>query len=277
VTAWAVNQVWWTDRRTFEQMLDAGERLRDRQRASLKGKVVNLREAIEARQDRIAAVLELAVRALGGADRVSASIYQRIAVTCDVLATGDVPAGTVLGRCTEDLSPGGFGVLAGLVNSPSTATTLSRDNRGVRKPAEVTPFVAPEPGQRARTYAKAPRVVDVESARQKEQAAARARAAALAEARNIVGAAESEWRAAERELKERRALQDDAGRAYESAQARTSDLERQLADARRNEAATKAALSEAKRQLSAALTVRDRAAQSTEKAREQLEKLEGKG
>src|SRR5262245_652371 len=43
VTAWAMNQVWWTDRRTFERLLDAGRTLRDQQRLSLAGKPAKLR------------------------------------------------------------------------------------------------------------------------------------------------------------------------------------------------------------------------------------------
>jgi hypothetical protein len=266
VTAWAVNQVWWTDRRTFERMLDAGEHLRDQQRASLKGKAVNLRDAVEARQRAIGEVVSRAAAIMGGDDGISAPMQQRIAATCDVLATSDVPEGTVLGRLVQDLQPAGFAALTGFL--PQLPGRAARETRGPKEAATVTPFRAREPSD-AGAGARAG-----ETARQKEETALRARAAALAQAQDALAEAEAALRDADRELAARRTAQEKSERAYAATQARLADLERQLGEARTDEANARASASEARRQTASVENSRARAATAVDRARKRLEALE---
>jgi hypothetical protein len=274
VTAWAVNQVWWKHRRTFEAMLDAGTRLRDVQQASLKGEGGNLREAVEARQDAIGAVVDRAVDAMGGGDRVSPAMRQRLGATCDALATGNVPEGTRLGRLTQDLQPAGFGALAAMLPlvsaaGPAAASPPSARERG---PATVTPF--PARGKAAAApAAEGTRGRKEPEARARDDAAERARAASAAEAQAAVHVAERELREAEDALEERDTAKAEAARAFDAAEQRVADIERELDEARRAESAARAALNEAKRAAVAAEAARERARATAERARTKLKNL----
>jgi DNA repair exonuclease SbcCD ATPase subunit len=277
VTAWAVNQVWWTDRRAFEAMLDAGHTLREAQRASLEGRSAGLREAVERRQAAIGTVVELAMRAMGGSERVSAPLQQRLGATCDVLAGGLAPEGTRLGRLTHDLEPSGLSVLSALSASVDPLRPPA-SRTPARRPATVTPFpvtrgASPSPG-RATTPAPAqPAAPPRTGERRREEARARIREA-FERATVRQRESDSSLEIAERALAERRGAVEDAERACAQARARIADLERDLERARAEEARLRAALAAARRETSAAESEVTRARREAERARSLVERLQ---
>jgi hypothetical protein len=266
VTAWAVNQVWWTDRRAFESMLEAGTRLRDEQRASLQGKAGNMREAVEARQDAIGSVVELAVRAMGGSDRVSPAMRQRIVATCDALATGDVPPDTRLGRLTRDVQPVGFGALSGMFEAAASAAVPAPAREGGRRAATVTPFPSRTAARAASPPASAPPAVETPAERRRREAEDRVRQArdraarALEEAERVV-------EAAERTLEARRDEVERAVVAHDAARERVKAAEQELEDARQAESAARIAAAAARREVSGAESDLTRARRAADKIR----------
>lgn len=265
LAAWALNQVWWSDRQTFRSMLDAGTRLLAEQRASLSGHSSRMRQAVEERQAAVERVVSLAVRALGGPDRVSPSIHQRLVATCEGLASGTVVAGAEPGRLIDVVAPAGLDTLVAMLQGSAAAAPPARTRRS--EAATVTPFPtrssrAPDRPPASPDAPAAPerkrdievRRAAVERARQDEREAQAAAAAAqrtLLEARKAMAAAERTMaRAAERveaaraELTEREAEASQAERSREDARTQLDSAE-QLVERTNTRAA------EARMQLSA--------------------------
>jgi len=114
--AWAVNQLYWRDRRTWDALVDASENLRRANKAVLSGRSGDVRTAgqvhDEAVQDALKATLEIVSRS--GHPATDAT-RQSILNTLRALP-GDEPAG----RLTRVLQPGGFEMLAGLSITKAT-------------------------------------------------------------------------------------------------------------------------------------------------------------
>src|SRR6185503_17102337 len=60
ITAWAVNQLYWQHRETFDRMTAAGQRFREAQALQLAGKPADIRGTREARRSVISELLRLA-------------------------------------------------------------------------------------------------------------------------------------------------------------------------------------------------------------------------
>lgn len=273
VTAWAVNQVWWTDRRAFEDMLDAGTRLRDAQRASLQGEAGQMRDAVETRQAAIGTVVDLAVRAMGGSDRVGPPMRQRLGATCDALSTGDVPPGTRLGRLTEDLQPAGFGALSGMLALAASAPTPLRqqERTETRQPATVTQFRA-----RSAPAAPAAKSPTVESPQERKRREAEERTrAARAKAKLAVDEADAVIRDAEATVAALREAAGDADAAHQAARQRVAAAEKELEAAREAESETRIMAANARRDAAAANVELTRARRAAEKVRAQFVSLGG--
>ncbi|MBI1872789.1 MAG: hypothetical protein HYS05_02735 [Acidobacteria bacterium] len=124
VSAWAVNQLFWTARREYDVLMKAGKRLRDVQQAVLEGRRGDLRQASEARQEALVAALDRAMKLAGDAGHpASPALHQRVARTLEALAAygGAPPVGTP-GQLSQDLDPPGFGALAGLTSLDTLPT-----------------------------------------------------------------------------------------------------------------------------------------------------------
>src|SRR5215471_6391474 len=108
--AWAVNQLYWRDRKTWDALVAAAENLRRANKAVLSGRAGDVRAAgtvhDQAVQDALKATLEI-VSAAG--HPATDATKQAIANTLRAL-----PADEPAGRLTRVLQPGGFEMLAGL-------------------------------------------------------------------------------------------------------------------------------------------------------------------
>ncbi|MGH9336848.1 MAG: hypothetical protein ACRD21_24165, partial [Vicinamibacteria bacterium] len=116
-SAWAVNQLYWKDRPAFEKLLDAGDRYRMAQRATLSGEGAAGPGAAEAeRRERLAEALGR-VREILSEDQKTAGpqVLDRIATTLEALASyGNDNPTPMKGRLSDDVESPGFGALASL-------------------------------------------------------------------------------------------------------------------------------------------------------------------
>jgi hypothetical protein len=133
--AWAVNQLYWQDPRSFDTLLTVGERLRRAQTGKLKD--VDLRVLLDDKKQLMAALLARAAAILA-ADGHAASVdmMRRVSTTLESLAAwGEREGVPTAGRLTADLEPPGFDTLAELMGGKKL------------EPAKVLLFRAPKPAE----------------------------------------------------------------------------------------------------------------------------------
>jgi hypothetical protein len=136
VAAWAVNQLYWRDRRAWDALVDAAENLRRANKAVLSGRSGDVRAAgtvhDQAVQDALKATLEILTH--DGHPATDAT-KQAIVNTLRALPAGEPP-----GRLTKVLQPGGFEMLAGLsVAAPAKTTKegkVTKEAKGTKEHAQ---------------------------------------------------------------------------------------------------------------------------------------------
>src|ERR1041385_3985548 len=119
VSAWTVNQLYWKHREEFDELIATAQRFR---KAQTSGKMVNMREALDARREALAHLSDLAAEVLRDAgNNPSLDTLRRISTTLEGLsayaAQSDGPAP---GRLPQYSDPPGFDSFASF--SPSAAT-----------------------------------------------------------------------------------------------------------------------------------------------------------
>jgi hypothetical protein len=129
VVPWAVNQLYWRARGTYDRLLKAGERLRNAQIAALEGKSADVRTATDAHRHAIAdAVAEAERLAAPSGSKPSPDVLTR---TLEALSLAAEPPERP-GRLTEGLRPAGFEALDGI------APVVSRKSQVVSQKSHVT-------------------------------------------------------------------------------------------------------------------------------------------
>ncbi len=131
VTAWAVNQVWWTNRDAFQGMLDAGARLKDAHLVWSSGSQADVRAAAEDRRQAVRAVIDAALAALGDPKTVAPDLQYRISGTVEALASG-AAADATPGRLTRDLQSSGLEGLGALAAAAAAAPARADSNDRAR-------------------------------------------------------------------------------------------------------------------------------------------------
>lgn len=134
--AWAVNQLYWTRRKTFDRLMDAAGKLRAAHSQLLSGKRADVAAAESAHRDAVkTAVAE--VREILSRAGDPATIATMTAVTDTLQA---LPGPERPGRLARPLKPRGFEALAGLVPGAVAASKRLAEivpiDRGRRAPAE---------------------------------------------------------------------------------------------------------------------------------------------
>ena len=200
VSAWAVNQLYWKHRAAFDKLLTAGQRLR--------GKVTDVRGALDARREALLRLADLATSLLRDAGHnPSQDTIHRVTTTLEALSA--LSDGPTLGRLTQDVDPPGFESLATLSLSAGAM-------KPVKEPARVTAL------QAARE----------EETRQAKIAAAKASLQAakksLADANTEAKQADKQLREAEERFKKARTEAADAGRAVEDARRTVEKASKEL-------------------------------------------------
>jgi hypothetical protein len=110
VVPWAVNQVYWHARSTFDRARRAGAELRRLQIAALKGRAADVRSASDAHREALTAAVDQAIRfaEVAGAHPSRDQVMR----TFEALSlSSELPEHP--GRLTEPLQPGGFEMLTG--------------------------------------------------------------------------------------------------------------------------------------------------------------------
>ena len=127
LSAWAVNQLYWTHTDAFKELIAAGERF---------GKSEDLRALLNARRETISALTRHAAELLRNAGHnPTPETIRRITTTLEALSASSSRADAPIpGRLTTDIDPPGFESLAALV--PHAA----RSDGPHPQPARVVPF-----------------------------------------------------------------------------------------------------------------------------------------
>ncbi len=201
VPAWAVNQLYWRDRKAFDRLVQAGAALRNAQIAQLKGRTSDVRGAAASHRAALAdAVQRVVAAARGEGVHVDADAITK---TLEALSLGT--ANVTPGRLTRPLQPAGFEALAGV-------KVAARAPGGAGKKSAVAPTPDIEPRLIEREHADTARVDKrAEAARR----AAEERQAALR-------------RAAERDLERARREEARARHELAAAQKKLADAELRL-------------------------------------------------
>ena len=271
LSAWAVNQLYWHHRRPFDQLMAAGERLREAQAAELTlqgeggggkgegpgGKGARgagkgeLRALLEARQEAIADLAKrVAVLLREAGHQPTPDVTRRITTTLEALATYGYQEGAPkAGRLTADVDPPGFEALSALVPQSK------RKGGAAGGPSRVIPFRSPAKATSAKKLSPAERKRQAEQERKAQRKAA-----------------EVALREAERALRDARALVVQRESALRKAAARAKVTEKAKAALEKQfekiSAAADAARQDARRVASAA----EDAAQALQDAERAVEK-----
>lgn len=168
VPAWAVNQLYWHDRETWNALIAAAERLRDVHRALLAGRKADLRAASEVHEKAVDAALSATLALLGKSPHPATDATKHgIARTLRALPGTEPP-----GRLTAVVEPAGFEALAGLaIAGGAKRSPQARTPPPVAKPAEKTP--ASKADARALTRAREAAAAAGRASREAEQAVRR--------------------------------------------------------------------------------------------------------
>jgi hypothetical protein len=198
IAAWAVNQLYWRERGTYDALIGAAEALRAEHRNLLAGKSSDVRTAERAHRDAVRAATERIKSLLGGAEQ--AATPATLNAVSETLAA--LPADVHPGRLTKPLKPMGFEALSDVPARPPSALSA--------KPTARTLTAVPSPAERKQEEAAAKRAAEAaarEEAREKERLIA--------------------------EMKKAKAAHEKAAAAVAKAEAEVDQLERALADARK--------------------------------------------
>ena len=107
--AWAVNQLYWKERKTYDDVIKAAERLRTAHRQMLAGKSSDLREVETTHRDAVRKATQTARQLLeAGGAKASPAVMTAVSETLDALPSDDPP-----GRLTRPLKRMGFEALEG--------------------------------------------------------------------------------------------------------------------------------------------------------------------
>jgi hypothetical protein len=140
VSAWAVNQLYWSHREAFDRLVASGERFHKAQTSRSAGKVADIRATLEARSEDLLKLSDIAASLLRDAGHnPSLDTIRRVTATLEGVSafasrSDDRPSRP--GRLTEDVDPPGFESFASFV--PVAGMAQSKAKAGRRQTAEET-------------------------------------------------------------------------------------------------------------------------------------------
>ena len=139
-SAWAVNQLWWTERQRFEQLLEAAERVKAGERDAGK----QHRQLLTELRDRAAKLLK------AGGNAATETTLRRVATTLSAVAATSGFAPDPPGALGADRDPPGFETFAGTTAPPKTAVADEALDHATRRRAEAEQKRAEEEERRWR-------------------------------------------------------------------------------------------------------------------------------
>jgi hypothetical protein len=255
VSAWTVNQLYWQHRDAFDELLAAGQRVRQAQASGTASKLAEMRQALDARRESLVQLSDLASSLLSDAGHnPSPDTIRRITTTLEAVSA--ISDGPTLGRLTQDVDPPGFESLAAFMAGTGTA-------KATAKPARATA---------SQTAAKS----------QPDKAAVRAAQRQEEMRQAMIAAAKLSLQKAKKSLLEARGTAQTLATAHKKALGEAKQAEKQLREAEERlkkasaaaEAASERAQSIADEAEEAANTVAD-AEEAVAEAAKELETLFG--
>jgi hypothetical protein len=234
VSAWAVNQLYWKHRESFDKLMAAGERFGHAHALQLTGQTADTRKPLAARREALSSLLRFADTLLrDSGHNPTPDTIRRITTTLEALSSLRQPSeASRPGRLTEDLGPTGFDWLSTLVPGAEQAEP--------QKSAQTQPDPA---------LAKAA-VDTAEEALEKARSSAQELIATLKEARSRANETEKDRSEAEARLEQatlaaeeaRQRLQsvsaeaERAANAIKAAEVRADEARQAMAKARKRRA-----------------------------------------
>jgi hypothetical protein len=253
VSAWTVNQLYWQHRDAFDELLAAGQRVRQAQASGRASKLADMRQALDARREALAELSHLASSLLSEAGHSpSLDTIRRITTTLEAISA--LSDGPTLGRLTQDVDPPGFESLVSFMAGTGAATKASQ--KSARGAVSQTSFAA-KSQQKSTADREAQRLEEV---RQANIAAAKSSLQAakksLADARARAQSAESahkktttEAKQAEKQLREAEERLKKASAASKAAAERAESVAEEAADATKAVEEAKRAVESASKEL----------------------------
>jgi hypothetical protein len=187
VVPWAVNQVYWKSRGTYDRLVKS-ERLREAQIGALEGRRSDVRAATDAHRKAMGAAVKEAERlAAAGGSRPAPDALMRTFEALSLMREPPDPPG----RLTEALQPAGFEALAGVPvqHLPPSGTAAAQGHDAAREAdgssaagVQQKAHVHAEPGGHADARTRRAREREEREARQRELAAAKEHDAAVKKA-----------------------------------------------------------------------------------------------
>lgn len=228
IAAWAINQLFWTKRKTYDALIAASEKVRAAHVKQLSGKSADVAAAEAAHHAAVKAAADETRRILAAAgDPATPATLSSIIETLQTLPTHDPP-----GRLTRPLKPMGFEALAGFVPGvraprPFPAPPPKKDTKPVDPKGAARDAAAQE---KAAARQKAGRLLAFEKDARAAQKVVRDANEELAEIRRGIAAAEKEHARAEAQLSDAaarlRQLRDALGPAERAASDAAHELAR---------------------------------------------------
>lgn len=226
VSAWTVNQLYWSHREAFDELIATGQRLR---KAQTSGKMANMREALDARRDALTELSDLATEVLTDAGHnPSLDTLRRITTTLEALsAFASSSDGPTPGRLTQDVDPPGFDSFGSFTPGTITTSRPAKPSRAVPNKTAAAGKIRSEAISAAEARRREQtRQAKINSAKTSLQHARKSLAAArvtvksleAAQKRAAAGAKEAEHqkRQAEDRFKQARAISEEAAKRAQS-------------------------------------------------------------
>jgi hypothetical protein len=236
LAAWAVNQLHWNERQTYDDLIEAAGALRAAHTAVLSGKRGDLRFAGKEHDEALERALKRTLALLADAGHpVTDATRNAVAQTLRALPSDEPP-----GRLGRTLSPGGFEMLAGI--------TVKGRGASARAPKSAPA----RPAMKAATQKKPDADDERRQARAREEAAAAAKA--LREAEHDARRAEFEAARATRAAARAEEALADARATFDAARTRLAEAEADAKAAQKAQQAADRALGHAAHEVDAART-----------------------
>ena len=114
--AWAVNQLYWQNPKTIDQLIAVTDRIRKAQTGKIKN--IDVRELLNDKKQMVARLMERASAILSAAGHAaSPDAMRRVSATLEAIAVwGKTDGAPEAGRLTADLDPPGFDALAAVMS-----------------------------------------------------------------------------------------------------------------------------------------------------------------
>lgn len=229
VPAWAVNQLYWRERRAWDALVRAAQDLRAAHRRQIAGRKADVdaaerahREAVREAADRIRDLLREA------GDVASASTMVAIIETLQALPSTEPP-----GRLTKPLKPAGLEALAGLVPGGGASAFLRlAQPPGRGRVEEPTPAKSDKAAERRAAQAAKKEAAARQKAAERLAKQIRAAKSAERERQSDEGKARQAFERAEREQQQLRDKLQFVGKQVSDLETRLREAERRAAEAK---------------------------------------------